>query len=279
MFTASLKFNSIPKIGFANHFFYTDKYVSTYAEEEKSLEIVYVQSGCIIAELFGETFLVPEGSIFVLFRHLPLKLSSIDNMPQSHCTVQAKFDYDFRLIHDDERFSGNDGMILPFVTLPCPETEIIKKKLYSIVSDIGIYRDENALSCSIQILDIMRILAKLAQKNNAPKASPGSNISYKVKKYVANNIDKYITLTDISDALKLTPGYINHVFKDTVGLPIIQYINREKTKKISELIRNQKLSFKAACLNVGIEDLSYGYRLFKKHMGSTPNEFLSVSRH
>lgn len=279
MFTASLKFNSIPKIGFANHFFYTDKYVSTYAEEEKSLEIVYVQSGCIMAELFGETFLVPEGSIFVLFRHLPLKLSSIDNMPQSHCTVQAKFDYDFRLIHDDERFSGNDGMILPFVTPPCPEAETIKKMLYSIVSDIGINRSENALPCAIQILEIMRILHRLSQKNRLEKTSPASNITYKVKKYVANNINKTISLSDISKDLKLTPGYINHIFKDTAGIPILQYINHEKAKKIADLIRNQKLSFKAACLNVGIEDLSYGYRLFKKHMGSTPNEFLSVSRH
>ena len=276
MFSAFLQFNSIPEIGFAHHF-YTDKYSFAYGGNKKSFEIVYVQSGGIVAELYGEKFYAPEDSIFVLFRHLPYKLSSADNAPQSHCTVQVKFDYSFRLVNEAEAFPNSNGIILPFITLPCPETEMIKKALYSIVSDIGIARSENSLSCSIQFLDIMRILDKLARKNNISKISPASNITYKVKKYIANNINRNITLSDISNDLGLTSSYINHVFKDTVGIPIKQYVNDQKAKKISELIQNHNISFKSACSSVGGEECSYGYRLFKKHMGVTPNEFLLLS--
>ena len=276
MLSAFLQFDSMPKIGFAHHF-YADEYSFTYSEKKKSFEIVYVQSGGIVIELFGKKFYAPEDSVFVLFRHLPFKLSSIDNTPQSHCTVQAEFDYSFTLINDGDTYPDSGGILLPFITLPCPETEIIKKALYSIVSDTGIGRSENAVSCAIQFLNIMRILDTLARKNNTSETTPASNITYKVKEYITNNINKNISLSDISNELGLTPGYINHIFKDTVGVPIKQYVNKKKAKKISELIKNHNISFKSACYNVGIEDCSYGYRLFKKHLGVTPNEFLSVS--
>ncbi|MBQ6847049.1 MAG: helix-turn-helix transcriptional regulator [Oscillospiraceae bacterium] len=274
MFSALLKFNTVPKIGFAHHF-YTDEYSFSYKELKKSFEIVYVKSGGIVAELYGEKLLAPEGSIFVLFRHLPFTLKSINNLPQSHCTVQVEFDYDFTLITDDNTSPHTGGLLLPFVTHPCAETEAIKKELFSIVSEMGISRTENNLSCSIKFLHIMQSLNSLARKNQSKQHSPASSITYKVKKYVAKNINSNISLPEIAKELGLTPGYINHVFKATAGIPIKQYINNEKVKKISELIQNQSLSFKTACSNVGISDLSYGYRLFKKHTGTTPNEFLT----
>ena len=54
---------------------------------------------------------------------------------------------------------------------------------------------------------------------------------------------------------------------------IHQYINKEKVRIISEIISERKLPFKKACESVGIEDVSYGYRMFKKHTGLTPSQF------
>lgn len=276
MFSALLKFNTIPKIGFAHHF-YTDNYHSSYKSQSKSFEIVYVNSGTIEAELYGKTFYADEGSVFVLFRHLPISLKSSGNKSHSHCTVQVEFDYNFKLISDD--FKLQPGcLILPFVTPPCPENEIIKKELYSIVSDLGISREENSFSSSLKFLEIMRQIDEKTRKTMAKKDS-SSVIDYKIKKYITKNIEKNITLSDIADFLALTPGYINHVFKETAGMPIKQYINSEKAKKIGVLMQKQGLSFKIACENVGITDCSYGYRLFKKHTGTTPSQFLSGDVH
>ena len=82
------------------------------------------------------------------------------------------------------------------------------------------------------------------------------------------------SLSDISNELSLTSSYINHVFKENEGLPINQYINNKKVLCITELISTQHISFRTACNNVGINDYSYGYRLFKKHTGTTPGMFL-----
>ena len=73
----------------------------------------------------------------------------------------------------------------------------------------------------------------------------------------------------------MTPNYINSVFKKRQGISIRQYINKEKVSLICELMHHRGVSFKIACENAGIFDVSYGYRLFKKSMGITTKEFLN----
>lgn len=274
LFSALIEFSELPCIGFAHHF-YTKEYNFTYGHMNNNFEIAYVKSGGIEAELYGQKIIAPEGSIFVLFRHLPISVRSVDNTHQSHCTVQAEFDYSFEIVEND--IPGSNKIILPFVTLPCPETEIIKKILYSIVSDIGVSRQEYAFSSSIKFLEIMTQLDKLARRNLHTNSPDTSITVYKIKKYIANNINKDISLSDISSAVGLTSNYINHIFKNSEGIPIKQYVNNQKATKITEFIQTQQVSFKTACDNVGISDYSYGYRLFKKHTGMTPGSFVKSS--
>ena len=272
MFYGFLKFDSLPQIGFAHHF-YMEKYSYTYGNSfNRSFEIVYISSGDIRAELYGETFLVKEGSIFVLFRDLPIKLTSVDGKPQAHCTVQAEFDYDFTLLKEPDAQSG--GILLPFVTAPCSETERVKAELFSITSDVGVSREENSFSASLRFLGIMQKLDRIARRQARSNVSSSSLISYRVKNFIAKNIQHPITLATLSDELRKSPNYINSAFKTANGITVNQYIANVRVNRIAELMQVHGLSFKAACENTAINDLSYGYRLFKKHTGITPGEFL-----
>ena len=60
--------------------------------------------------------------------------------------------------------------------------------------------------------------------------------------------------------MKLTPNYLNSVFSQSSGISVHQYINREKMQLAANLMETQNLSFAEACENVGITDLSHGYR-------------------
>ncbi len=271
MFSGYLKFDKIPEIGFAHHF-YAENYSAAYNSTHKSFEIVYINSGGIEADFEGERIIAEEGSIFVLFRHLPITLKCKDGKPQSHSTVQAALDFDFTLLRGDDAPEAG-GLLLPFIVPPCKENEGIRQELYSIISDISIAREENSLSSSLRFLHIMQQLDKLARTKRSLRTT-STIISYRIKKFVSENISKSVTLADISEKLGKTPGYINQVFKETNGITITQYINREKMQLVASLLHNHGLSFRQACDNVGIGDISYGYRLFKKHTGVTPNEFL-----
>jgi len=216
--------------------------------------------------------------VFVLFRHLPITLTSVGDTVHSHCTVQAEFDYQFSLISDGICQNG-DALCLPFVIPPCPENELIKKDLFQIVADMGVSREHNSLSSSILLLDIMRRIDLVAGRGDSVDDKSASSICHAVKKYVAGHINEKISLAQIADSLQLSPGYINHTFKKSQGVPVVQYINGEKVKRVSELMIGRNMPFARACDSVGISDCSYGYRLFKKHMGITPGRFRDGDLH
>ena len=137
MLYALLKFNSMPTPGFAHHF-YMENYVQNIKKCEKSLEIVYVKKGAIKAEIYGTSFIVEPGSIFIIFRDFPYVLSSPDNTPQEHSCIQLKFDYTLNICEEASIPPVFDGLILPIITPPGVNAEEIKKEIFFCISELGI---------------------------------------------------------------------------------------------------------------------------------------------
>jgi len=98
-------------------------------------------------------------------------------------------------------------------------------------------------------------------------------LCYKIKKIITGSKGEDISLDLLSRKIGKTPNYLNYVFKEETGMTIHSYIIKEKVRIICELILSRSLSFKDACQAVGINDVSYGYRLFKKQTGLTPGAF------
>lgn len=271
-----LKFDSIPEIGFAHHH-YSGKYMADYEKVNNSFEIVYINSGTIIAEFNDKRFYLNEGDIFVLFRHLPINIYTPDDKEHSHCTVQLEFDYAFELVEPIESFP-DDGIILPFVTKRCALTNEIKKDLYGIVHQISASPERYSFSASLKALEIMKKLDNSA-RDLFNKTNPHhAYIAKLVESYVKDNLYEKIYLKDISVALGKSPNYINFAFKKAKGTTITNYINEEKISVIAALMQKQNMHFTKACNSVGISDSSYGYRLFKKYTGLTPNMFLKSEK-
>lgn len=271
MLAGYLKFSSIPDIGFAHHYC-SDKYSFDYGKTLGSFEITYINSGAMVAELYDKTFYINKGDILVLFRQLPIKLRSLGEGEQSHCTVQLQFDYDFELIEKSEK-RPDDGFILPFVTKQGEYTDEMRKSLYEIVSKVSQAPDRRSLSASIKALEIMKKLDSIAREENPDSNTYHSHIALMAENFIKENIDKKISLSDISKEIGKSPNYINFAFKKEKGTTLNDYINREKVNLIITLMQKQGLHFTKACSCVGITDPCYGYRLFKKHTGITPNMF------
>ena len=187
-------------------------YTSDYKKNNGRFEIVYINSGTIAFEFDGKTFYAQAGDIFVLFRHLPIKLYTCGNQEQSHCTVQLQFNYDFKLVKLGEDFP-DDGIVLPFITKRSSLTEIIKKDLFDIVYQVSISPDRCSFSSALKAVEIMQKLNNIA-RDTIKKENPSHyHIASLVENYIKDNINKRIHLKDISDAIGKSPNYINFAFK------------------------------------------------------------------
>jgi len=273
-----ISFGDIPSFGFAHHL-YTEDTHQIQNDLQRSFVLVYVKSGHLTAQIYGRTVEATAGSILILFRHIPFRLYSAPGTPQDYCSIQVYTDYSFTLLEDGEDFPGDfAGLALPMVIPPGSEAEGIKKDMYSIVSNLSISRQNYGLSAAVTLCGILsRMDAFYRQKLHRGKSS-ASYWEYKIKRYIADHIRESISLEMLAEAMDKTPNYLNSVFSGATGIGIHQYINREKMRLVAMLMEDRGLSFRGACENAGITDLSHGYRLFKRHIGVTPKAYMAAER-
>ena len=273
-----LGFEAVPTIGFAHHF-RMENYMQDMTNikkpelyDNKGIEIVYIKEGSIIAEIYGKKYTIEPGSIVIILRALPFRLYAKDSRVRTHCSLELRTGYTYSIIHESADADKNSpNFLLPFINPPCRENEEIKKILFSIVSNVGA-RGGRGTVCDSS--DAMHILSRLDRMYRASLYESAASVTeYRIKAYIADRIHRAIPLCEIAEYLGKTPNYLNSVFKKSAGTGIHSYINSEKVRIISELILERKLPFKEACESVGIEDISYGYRMFKKHTGLTPSQF------
>jgi len=271
-----LQFDEVPQIGFAHHFQMNDYWQNFDDIPDNSFEIVYVKTGNIRISLYEKHYDIPPQSVLVLDHSLPIVLSSIDGVQHKHCTMQVKTKGIIRF-SETQSIAPNpqeNAMVVPFITLPCPENEEIKKELYAGISTISTLGENGRFPAALSALGILSKLNNMYRQKFYDKGNTASLWDYKIKQYVAEHMNEEIPLAKIAAAIGKSPNYLNSVFKENNGIGIHQYISRERIRLICELMENQSIPFKNACEQVAILDVSYGYRLFKKHTGITPGGFL-----
>ena len=94
-----------------------------------------------------------------------------------------------------------------------------------------------------------------------------------IEKYIEENLDKKLSLTDIAESIHMNKSYISRMFKEKAGENLFDYINKRKIEKAKPLIKNNELRMYEIALNVGMEDTAYFSRVFKKYEGISPSEY------
>ncbi len=274
MYYGFLQFDSIPEIGFAHHF-ESDQYQVDYTGHQKNFEVVCNVAGEIRMELYERNYTIPEGSIFVLFRELPIRLTALNQENNEHYTVQFGMDYQLDLQRDAEPPPDKEGILLPLIIPPGKLSEEIRKELISIILELERESQRSTFGASLRILGILQKMDVYAREQRKKmRFSPAQEkISRQVKSYVEKHLEHRMSLSEIAQKVGKTPNYINGVFRQVNGMTVMHYINREKVLWIAEKIQRNEMTFEAACEGVSLQDISYGYRLFKRYMGVTPGNY------
>lgn len=276
MYYANVNFKEIPEIGFAHKHLSTEYNVDYGEHLKKNVEIAYINSGTVKVCFEGEEMYAEKGSVLVIFRHLPIHIETVGDEFNSHCTVLAEFsDYELSVIGENE--NNEQGFLIPFITFPCPETEEIGKTLYKIATDMAYERGNIDLGSAVEFLSVLQKLDEIRRKQKTSSSRVYATVCKKVSAYIKDNIERSITLEEISHHIGKSPNHINYVFKREKQKTITQYINEQKVIKMEELIQNPELSFQNVCELVGLCNVSYGYKLFKKYTGITPKEYISIT--
>nr|WP_263323635.1 response regulator [Neobacillus sp. Marseille-Q6967] len=94
--------------------------------------------------------------------------------------------------------------------------------------------------------------------------------------YVAMNIEKKISLDEVSSHLYLNPSYFSRLFKKEVGETFVEYVTKMKLTRAKELLEQTADSVGKICERLGYDNQSYFIKIFKNYVGVTPIEYRGV---
>lgn len=102
-----------------------------------------------------------------------------------------------------------------------------------------------------------------------------AGISEDVKKilaYVDDHLQEKITLQTAADFVYKNSSYLSRLFKQSMGVSFSDYLISARIRKATELLEHSSLPVEEIAARVGIDNISYFYKFYKRETGRTPRK-------
>lgn len=96
------------------------------------------------------------------------------------------------------------------------------------------------------------------------------------KDYIRKNLNKSISLDQVSAHIGFNASYFSSLFKKETGSTFSEYIIQVRMEKTKELLKETEWNIAVICEEVGYSDLKNFTKNFKKYTGLRPNEYRKI---
>lgn len=93
-----------------------------------------------------------------------------------------------------------------------------------------------------------------------------------VRHYIERHFAEPISLEQVAKAFFVSKEYLSKVFKQEYGCTVTDHILHLRMEKARKWLSDESIPIKAVAEMAGYEDVTYFYRVFKKHFGISPGE-------
>lgn len=94
-----------------------------------------------------------------------------------------------------------------------------------------------------------------------------------ILKYINLNYMNDITLQEICNIYNYSMTHMSAKFKKKAGISFLEYLQKIRVENSMKLLSDTNLSIVEIASSIGYKDLRSYYRIFKKHIGTTPGKF------
>ncbi len=100
-----------------------------------------------------------------------------------------------------------------------------------------------------------------------------------VQAYIKAHISDPLQQAVISSCCAMSPSHFSRMFHQATGTSFSQFVLQKRIEKSSELLQTSEHRIKEIAYFVGFHDTAYFTRVFRKHVGTSPNKYRQMHLH
>lgn len=104
------------------------------------------------------------------------------------------------------------------------------------------------------------------------------NVIEEAKKYITGHLESGSSLTEVAEAVSLSPPYLSQLFKEQTGEKFLDFVNRKRIEAAQEYLLTSGMKVNDIYKKVGYMSRNYFYNIFKSYSGCSPNEYRKKMR-
>jgi AraC-like DNA-binding protein len=158
-----------------------------------------------------------------------------------------------------------------------PHLDLIRSELRQCHDLVQHQKDKQALELSRSLLmpvvsRIVGLIVAPARKPDSPVHTRRSSPVQQAKEFLQANLRSHDTVRELAERFGLSPQYFGELFKKETGMTVKEYQTKVRTHRAMELIRDSDMRITEVAEEVGMEDLAYFSRVFKKQFQLSPRQ-------
>ncbi len=250
------------------------------------VEINYVLSGKMVQTVGGQTITLHEGEVVFMNQHIEhgIQKSDADDIIINFIILPEFYEFIFKIFkHENvlERFfidtlkKESKGQFLHFKVAEVPQIQNLFENMLMHMVHKTDHHEIKKQTFMLIILELMDHLDKL-QKMNIETFE--TILMFETMKYIDENF-KDGTLEKLSMHLSQNYFFLSKLIKRQTSLTFKQLLQDKKMSVAASLLEKTDLSVESIADYIGYVNVSYFYRLFQKHKGTTPNAYRGKLKH
>lgn len=142
----------------------------------------------------------------------------------------------------------------------------------TLFQNIRISRVHN-LQEQVESCGILNILVSRFLEQATPKQVAADDRIKMVISHIRKHIETRITVNELASMASLSVEHIIRMFKKETGITPVLYITKTKMERAMVMLVTSHVPVKTIALTLGYDDCSYFNRVFRKHVGMTPQQY------